>query len=177
MKYFTPELLLRFASPDDEVFAKAHDEWEQAIQRYQRRLAKIQDAFPQDWQRWREQQVCLQDAQLLSMGRQNDTFVMVLQLQPPSRRLVLLTFTLDEEPVIGATALAGHSTPGPITWMYEEFDVDRRHHCWFEVLLSSGWTVRFRFHDFQFLIAERLVLDSTNSIEPAAGRPATPQSA
>jgi len=157
MKYFTPELLLRFSSSDDDVFARAHYEWEQAIQRYRRRLVKIEDALPPGWQRWREENVCLQDAQVLSMGRQGESFVMVLQPQSPSRSLVLLTFTLDEEPVLDKTALPAPQDPGPVTWMYEEFDVDRRHQCWFEVLLSNGWAVRFRFRDFQLLIAERLL--------------------
>jgi hypothetical protein len=162
MKYFTPELLARFRSEDLDVSAAAHDDWEQAIQRYHRRLAKIQSAFPTPWQRFRNDRVCLHDAKVLSIGRQGETFLMVLQPESPSPNLVFLTFTLDGEPIIDPAALPAGPDPNYATWMYEEFDLDRLKKCTFEVLLSNGWSVKLAFRDFVFLTARRLFPDAAD---------------
>src|SRR5437660_8691527 len=97
MKYFTPELLSRMRSEDEEVSAKAHDDWERAITRYHRRWQKIKAAFPEGVRHFDDDQICLHDAEVLSMARQGDTFLMVLQPEPPSSSVVLLTFTLEGE--------------------------------------------------------------------------------
>jgi hypothetical protein len=166
MKYFTPELLARFQSEDLDVSAAAHDDWEQAIQRYQRRLAKIQSAFPPAWQPFRSDRVCLHDARVVSIGRQDETFLMVLQPEPPSPNVVFLTFTLDGEPVIDPAALPAGPDPNYATWMYEEFDLDRHKKCTFEVLLSNGWSVKFAFRDFRFLTARRLFPGTADQLVP-----------
>ena len=126
MRYFTPELYLRGNSSDDTVVDKAEEDWERAIQRYHRRLAKVQPAFPKNWQRFRREHICLHDAQVVSMARHAETFVFVLQQEPPAQNVVLLLFTLDGEPEIDRCALPGRQERSFVTWMYEEFDLDRR---------------------------------------------------
>jgi hypothetical protein len=179
MRYFTPDLLERFGSLDDDVADAAHEEWERAIVRSNRRWQKIKAAFPKEVQRFEDEHVCLHDAQLLSMGRQADTFVMVLQPEPPSQNMVLLTFTLEGEPVIDTAALPRRQDTSYAEWMYEEFDLDRRKRCTFEVLLSNGWSVQLRFRDFQYLIAQRLfpvpkvIHDPAfPTVQPAVSQPA-----
>jgi hypothetical protein len=157
MKYFTPELLKRIASPDDRVADEAHAEWERALVRARRRWQKIKRGFPEAVQRFEEAPVCLHDAEVLSMARKGDTFVMALRLEPPSADLVLLTFVLDEEPRIDPRAVPGHGDGRVITWLYEEWDLDRRGRCWFEVLLSNAWSVRFPFRDFHFLVLPQIL--------------------
>jgi hypothetical protein len=176
MRYFTPELLSRIRSLDEDVSAAAHQEWERALVNYQRRWAKIKAAFPEGVRRFEEDPVCLHDAQVLSMGQQGDTFAIVSQLEPPSRQLVVLTFTLDEEPIIETTAFPGKKESSYISWMYEEFDVDRRKKCWFRLLLSNGWVVKLCFRDFQCLIAQT-ILPVTNGHVRRVSPAAIPQSA
>jgi hypothetical protein len=152
MKYFTPELLERVASLDDDVADDAQDEWERAIVRSNRHWQKIKKAFPAAVRRFEEDHVCLHDAQVLRMGRDGDTFVMVLEMEPPSRNLVVLTFTLDGEPEIDPRALPAQREHEFVTWLYEEWDLDRGKRCRFDVLLSNGWSVRLCFREFQYLI-------------------------
>ncbi len=179
MKYFTPELLGRIASEDDDVMEAADEEWERAIVRSERRWLKVRDKFPQTVQKFNDDSVCLHDAELLSMGRQGDTFVMVLEPEPPAQTTVVLTFTLDGEPVIDPRALADREERTFALWMYEEWDLDRQGRCLFEVLLSNGWSVKLRFREFQYLIAQRLfpvpkaVVDPAFSpAQPAVSQPA-----
>jgi hypothetical protein len=126
MKFFTPTLLGRVQSLDDDVALPAHDEWERAIVRSNRRWKKIKIAFPKEVQHFDDGCICLHDARLLSIGREGDTFVMVLEPEPPAQTMVVLTFTLNGEPVIDPRALPGCSNSVWVTWMYEEFDVDRK---------------------------------------------------
>jgi hypothetical protein len=155
MNYFTPDLIQRGNSLDDDVADAASEEWEKAIRRYQRRWDKIKAAFPEEVRRFDDEAVCLHDAYVLSIARQGETLVMVLQAGPPSRNAVVLTFTLLDDPEI-ETVLPDRPQHGPVLWMYEEFDLDRRKRCTFEVLLTNGWSVKVRFRDFHFLVAERL---------------------
>lgn len=157
MRFFTPQLLERIASADDEVSAAAHDDWERAIERSDRRWQKIKDLFPAAVRRFDESGLCLHDAELLSMGQQRGTLVIALKLEAPAQSLVVLTFKLLGDPVIDQTALAADGKDGPVTWLYEEWDVDRRNRCWLEVLLSNGWSVKLCFRGFQFVYVPELL--------------------
>jgi hypothetical protein len=175
MKYFTPDLLERVGSLDDEIADAAHEEWERALVRCRRRWQKIKAAFPRAVQRFEAESVCLHDAQVLSMGRQGYTFVIVLKMEPPSDEMVLLTFDLAGDPRIDPTAVAGHGDDHFVTWMYEEWDLDRNQKCQLEVLLSNGWSVRLPFRDFQYLVGRDLL--ATRNGPAAAVRAAGARSA
>jgi hypothetical protein len=176
MRYFTPELLERSASLDNDVADAAEQEWERAIAQAKRRWRKIAKAFPMSVQRFEAQSVCLHDARVLSMARQGNTFVVIAQREPPAHELVLLTFTIDADPVIKPDAALGHGDDLAVTWLYEEWDVDRGGRCWFEVLLSNGWSVRLRFRDFRFRVLPQ-ILPATNGQAMPQGKPAMPRSA
>jgi hypothetical protein len=157
MKYFTPELYLRGNSPDGETVAGIEEEWERAIRRYRQHLARIQRAFPKQWHAFRKQHVHLHDAEVLSIARPDNTLVFVLRQEAPSGAVVILSFTLDGEIEIDPTALPGRQGRQPVTWMYEEYNVDRRGRCTVEVLLSNGWIVTAPFRDFQFLAGQTIL--------------------
>lgn len=176
MKYFTPELLARIRSEDDDVSWPAHDEWEVAIARYRRRLNKLVDKFPEGVSRFEEDSVCLHDARVLSIARQGEQLLMVLEPEPPATTAVVLTFTLEGTPVIDPEALPDGATGDWITWMYEEWDIDRKGNCWFEVLLTNGWSVRLRFRDFNYQILDRL-FPAPPVAKESAQKPAVPRSA
>ncbi len=156
MKYFTPELYIRGNSPDDAVVEGIEDEWERAIRRYRRHWNKIKRAFPEGVRRFEEARVCLHDAQLLHMGREQDRLLLVLEMEPPARNLVILTFTLLGEPEITTGVLPENLRESRPYWLYEEFNLDRQQTCGFEVFFSNGWALRLRFRDFQFVVAQPL---------------------
>src|SRR4051812_19753732 len=110
MRYFTPDLLERFGSLDDDVADAANAESERVSMRYQRHWEKIQSLFPESVQRFNNDSVCLHDAQVLSIGRDQDTFVLVLQLEAPSTQIIMLSFTLADEPVIDPQALSAEGS-------------------------------------------------------------------
>ncbi len=154
MKYFSPELVNRSRSEDEDISWAAHDEWELAVKRYHRRIKRILKDFPESLRRFEEAPVCLHDAEVLSMGRDGDTFVWVLETEPPGSKPVVLTFTLGEAPSIRTGTIDNAREGRPVYWLYEEWDVDRQKRCTLEALLSNGWVVKLVFRDFRYLITE-----------------------
>jgi hypothetical protein len=63
MRFFTPDLYLRFNSPGDEIANEADEAWEEALARYQRHLETIQDQMPQQARALTE--LCLHDCEVL----------------------------------------------------------------------------------------------------------------
>jgi hypothetical protein len=68
MRFFTPELYVRFNSPDDKVADKAYQEWEKAAEQYAQHLAEFRDRTPSQIQRLTE--LSLHDALILSRVEQ-----------------------------------------------------------------------------------------------------------
>jgi hypothetical protein len=164
MKYFTPDILNRVRSEDEDVSAAAHDDWERATERYRRRVRRILPAFPEGVRRFKADHICLHDADVLRMGRTDHTFVFLLETEPPASKPVVLTFTLAGEPAIETGTLT-HARQGiPFHWLYEEWDLDRYQRLTFEVLLSNGWIVKLPFRDFEYLIADPIAPDANGAV-------------
>jgi hypothetical protein len=161
MKYFTPELYIRGNSPDEDVVDGVEEEWERAIRRYRRRWGKIKAALPEGVRRFHDERICLHDARLLRLGREGDRFIMVLETEPPARDLAILTFTLTAPPTVVPDALPEDLRGSEPYWLYEEFDLDERKRCCFEVFFNNGWLIKLQFRDFQFLVA-RPILPGVN---------------
>ncbi|HET6883953.1 MAG TPA: hypothetical protein VFI31_27620 [Pirellulales bacterium] len=64
MKFFTPELYLKFNSPDDDVADQADQEWEAAVKAYQKHLDHLRDHIPQQVRSLSE--LCLHDCEVLA---------------------------------------------------------------------------------------------------------------
>jgi len=156
MKYFTPELYARGNAAEDTVVQGVEADWERALKRYERRWRRIESAFPPGVRRFEAARICLHDAKVLHMAREENRFVIVLETEPPARNLAILTFTLTRDPAIQTEALPAELHTQRTCWLYEEFDLDRHKQCTFEVLLSNGWTVKLSFRDFHYLIAEQV---------------------
>jgi hypothetical protein len=176
MKYFTPDLINRFRSEDDDVADAADDEWERAIKRSNRRWKKIKDAVPEELRRFEEEPICLHDAEVFSMGQHGDQFVMLLETEPPSSKPVVLTFTLEEAPTVQTNAVKDGRQGKPLYWEYEEWNLDRRKRCTLEVILSDGSVLKLVFRDFHYLIAEPF-LPSLNGQAPQTTGAPVPRSA
>jgi hypothetical protein len=68
MRFFTPDLYLRFNSPDDAVADSANAEWDQAIERYERHLATFKDQLPSQVRKLTE--LSLHDSEVLARGEE-----------------------------------------------------------------------------------------------------------
>ncbi len=68
MRFFTPELYIRFNSPDDEVADRANEEWEHAISRYQKHLNGIREQLPSPVRSLSE--LCLHDGEVLNFEKE-----------------------------------------------------------------------------------------------------------
>jgi hypothetical protein len=66
LRYFTPELYLRFNSANDVDADEADDAWEQAIRDYHSHLDRIRPDMPPRVREFAEK-ICLHDAELITM--------------------------------------------------------------------------------------------------------------
>ncbi len=176
MKYFTPEHYSRGNSPNEEDLDGIEDEWERAIQRYNRRWRKIKQVFPEGVRRFEEQHICLHDAEVLSIGREDNSFIWLLETESPASKPIVLTFTLEDEPIIEAHTGYGFHPGKPLYWFYEEWNLDRHKRPTLEALLSNGWVVKLVFRDFHYLVAEPFVPSLNGQAVPPADVP-VPRSA
>jgi hypothetical protein len=157
MKYFTIERYLNLGNvADEQQFLAAQEQWELAIDGYRAQLLRIRKELPRSLRQLVET-VYLHDARVLIMHQSDQDFF--ITLQPPSLpgHLIVLRYSLVEEPMIEQHVLPPERCREPIEWLYDELDLDRpegprglptaankptfRH----EILLSNGWQVRLRF--------------------------------
>jgi hypothetical protein len=169
MKYFTPEHYSRGNSPNEEDLHGIEDEWENALRRYRRRLKQIKSFLPEGVRRFKDEHVCLHDAEVLGMGRQEGQFVFLLKTEPPARKPAVLTFTLEDEPVVQVYTGPGFHPGKPVYWLYEEWNLDRQKRPTFEVLLSNGWVVKLVFREFHYLVAESILPSADGQAAQPAG--------
>lgn len=160
MKFFTPELYIRYNSPDDVEADRADEEWEKRLNDYKNHLSRFSNEMNPRVRDLAET-ICLHDAELLSF--QED---LPGQLSPPffqfsfsvatialrsDRRIVNLIYLLWDE--------VGQDRPAedwPFSrlrthWLYDEIDVERRQPYpplfWHRVLLSDGRVISIPFFD------------------------------
>jgi hypothetical protein len=150
MKYFTPELIVMGRSEDGRVLDEQSRLWEEGGERYTAYLDSVRARFPAGLRKI-DETYYLHDAIVCSMGRRNQTFVMVLRLDPPSQSILTFTYDLIEDPVIIKDAVPQTCFGiGPLVeWQYNEIEmVDGDPPTWREsLLLSNGWEVRLHFQD------------------------------
>jgi hypothetical protein len=157
MKYFTAERYLSLGNLDNEQsFLAAQQQWEEALVAYRDHLKRIRKKLPRSLGQLVES-VYLHDARVLTMSQSNQDFFITLQPLSLPTHLIVLSYSLVEEPVIEQNVLPPQRCREPIEWLYDELDLDRlegprglpdpagkptiRH----DILLSNGWEVRLRF--------------------------------
>jgi hypothetical protein len=151
VNFFTPQRLLRLQDRSDERhFLSALAEWEQALADYQRQLGEIRGRLPADLQRLLDT-VALHDARVLDMwwgGRSQ--FTITLHPEADPSRLVVLTYSLAEPPVVEKDLLPQAVRSLPTSWLYDELALANddgsggpvfRH----SILLSDGREVQLLF--------------------------------
>ena len=157
MKFFTPERYLQLGNlGDEQAFLTAQQQWEEALTAYDKHLQAIRKELPRSLRSLVES-VYLHDARVLTMHQIDQEFF--ITLQPPSDpdRLVVIGYSLVEEPRVEQAVLPAERRREPIEWLYDELTLDRpegprglpappgkptlRHN----ILLSNGWEVKLRF--------------------------------
>jgi hypothetical protein len=149
MKYFTPEKYLRLQDfSSDAAMDAAEKAWEQARLRYQRHLKKILSRIPRSLRALLEAHY-LHDAEVLSMGQQGKTFVIVIRLDAPPREQLILSYQLTEEALIHKGVLPTPNGDRPMRWLYDEIGVTagKKPSTSQAILFSNGWEVHLRFRN------------------------------
>ncbi len=172
MKYFTPQLFLRLQDcPDQEAFRAVNAEWEEAVRQYGAQLEEMTPRLPPELRhlvKWGS----LHDARVLEIGTAPRRLTLVL-LDERCSRLVSLSYSLVDAPMIDRTALSPEHQSMPVQWLYDEIERDTEmlynarlriqdrasalvgagtgEDGWrpiylHSILLSNGWEIRLRFH-------------------------------
>lgn len=155
MKYFTPDLLARCRSLDDDVAEAAAEEWERTSAAYAARLKAIRSSLPRDV-RSLLATTSLHDAKLLSLsfGKRERRFFLRVRLEGTGEQPGDV-LELRYHPVAGpngGVALRKHSdsgsaTPGSYWVLCSEFDADEeRGFFTHSLLLTGGVELEVRFH-------------------------------
>lgn len=155
MKYFTPKRYLRLGNLKNErAFLAAQADWERAIAGYTAHLRRIRASLPISLVRLVDS-VYLHDARVLGIWQgPRSRFTVTLQPESDPSRLAILAYSLIEPARFNHGALPADVQSEPVTWLYDELDVDRsslrqaknrgriaRH----DILLSNGWEIGLRF--------------------------------
>jgi hypothetical protein len=160
MKYFTPQryvALQDFSS--DEVMNAAETVWEAAVDQYDIYYRSVEAALPAEYRRLQESYY-LHDAFVLYVGQQGSRFVIALQLDPPPRQILQLTYELTGEPYIDREALpAQQRSIGGVDWMHDEVELVSQTPllCLHSILLGNGWELRLPFHSLRVEEAQALL--------------------
>lgn len=170
MRFFTPERYLRLGILNSEqAFRAAHEEWEQALEKYQAHLNRIRPELPASLRRL-VARVYLHDARILDMWQARvNRFTITLHPESDPSRLVVLTYSLDKPPEVRQRVLPAESCSEPIAWLYDELDLKRpasgngrRGHrpqrkFVHDILLSNGWEIRLHFHAVKVTRPEAII--------------------
>jgi hypothetical protein len=176
MKYFTPELYVRFNSPDEKVADRADREWEDHIEKYEQYLNGVRDRLPTQIRKLTE--LHNHDARILSRveeiqaGRSfpfrefpfpfptswSAVSVVALKTDETIRSLIYSLWDRTRvRPYDGEWPFSKEAEH----WMYDEldFDLDYPGACLHRVLLSSGAELEIPFtsvivHEFSLTPAE-----------------------
>lgn len=149
MKYFTPDRYIRLQDREPAAMDAADTAWSDAAERYDSYLQMIVPELPPAVRQLLEGYY-LHDAEVLSAGRQGDTFVFLLQLDVPPNDLLSITYTLTAEPRIDRSALPAEHCSSRMTWQYEELEVcgqGEGRHYQHAILFSNGWEIQVPFRD------------------------------
>lgn len=178
MKYFTPDLLGRFGSPDDAIALAAQEELEARAEQYTQHLKEVQAKLPN---RLLEMQgrYYLHDARVIShwlpmpldcpgelpwlewlrashlerAGDRWSSLLLALQLDTPPKELLILHYrsVLVEEVSYHRPFQEGRLPY--LEWQHDEVDVVTENGVTYtlhSILLSNGIELRLQFRDFDF---------------------------
>lgn len=168
MKFFTPDLLLRFGSEDEATANVAQDEWEIQSRKYGERLDEIRSRLPRGAKSLLRR-YCLHDARLLLLGIPRDDLALSLLLQRDDLpgTAVQLLYDLERKPeLLRHPELSERGTP--IEWLYDEFDVEGaggRQVVTHSILFTGGRELRLAFRKLSLLPFQKVAVAETDGDE------------
>ncbi len=163
MKYFTPELLARYGSPDDQIADAAQAEWEVAAAKYRKHLLSIDGKLPKKL-RALQRRYYLHDATVLFVGVADQVLHMTLQLDAPPRDAILLRYRLVSEVQTVTHPGFGHEEGQPLSWQYDELDIVRHGVLPVveqRILFSNGLEVTIRLQQLSYSTAKSFITAAT----------------
>jgi hypothetical protein len=139
MKFFTPERYLRLQDFSSNTAMNASEQdWERAAVRYRRHLERLRPELPASF-RALLRKYHLHDAQVLSMGRRDHSFVIVLCLNPPPQQVLILTYQLAGPAIIRTAAFPAEHRTLHTDWLYDEIQPVRgKEASWTHAILFSN---------------------------------------
>jgi len=174
MKYFTPDLIERFGSQDDAVAHAAHEEWEAVLERYDGYLQSIEGDLPAHIRQLTR--LLLHDAIIWSVARQGDKLILVMRKDIPPRDVVILTYTLTQEPVIDEEALSPEYRGPVMDYLYDELELIReegQNTYSQSIIFGNGWELSLRFRDVQVTLADPVYPLANTRLVPVSTSVAT----
>lgn len=151
MKYFTPDLYLRFNSRERREMEQAHEEWETAIKRYGEHLDGIGSKMTESV-RELARELRLHDACYLGLSLMpsldTEAYLGVLMTKQKAT-YHFLVYLLAQEPLIQEVEQPWPFSKAEVHWLYDEFSLDADGRQQHEVLLSDGRVIKLNFHDLQ----------------------------
>jgi hypothetical protein len=151
MRFFTPELYLLFNSPDDEVADRADEDWEKALQEYQRHLDALRPRMPSQVRALAD--LCLHDAEFLDLSQEPQPIVAGEPFQyfplwsavailsvKQERKVWSLIYLLWDRVREYAAAQDWPFSKSRKHWLYDEVDTgpDHRDRFLHRILFSDG---------------------------------------
>jgi hypothetical protein len=158
MKFFKPELFIKFNSADDDEADRADEDWEAAIRAYREHLDRLRDQLPSQVKKLAS--LCLHDAELLACEQPVEPFFPLSSFEPFPfwYGFAILSIRKGDEIVSLIYALWDRVSEHPsgeewtfskqrTHWLYDEVDVAPGRHGMFlhRVLLSDGTIMEIPF--------------------------------
>ncbi len=168
MKFFTRALIERYGSDDSAVANAADTEWEKALEAYELHLRAIEPELPEHIREFNR--LLLHDALVCNMGRRDDRLIMVLLKEIPPCQLVILTYTLTEEPMFDRAGLTLEPR-AVLDFQCDELDVV--HEGGEKIFTQSirfgtGLEMTLRFRDLKVVLADPIDFKSRSTAIPPA---------
>jgi hypothetical protein len=141
MRFFTPELYLRFNSRDDEIADLANEEWEKALGAYEVQLSGIQDKLPEQPRRLAE--LSLHDYELLGWDDATQPDLRPAGVPIPAWSAVTVLSLRQRDLVVSLNYVLWDIVrryPAPNNWPFSKL---RLHWLYDEVDLAPGEPGRF----------------------------------
>lgn len=158
MKFFTPELYVKFNSSVDSEADEANQAWENAIEAYEAHLKSLRGNMPSRIGEIADKS-CFHDAEILSVSEENSQSQGLFPWTPLSS-LGILTLKQEDQIIVLIYLLWTGIRRSPAVkrwkfssrkrhWLYDEIDVDSRYPgCyWHNILTSDGSTIEVPFFD------------------------------
>jgi hypothetical protein len=156
MRFFTPQRYVALQAPGKAEMDAADADWENAVERYESLVQTLRPHLPEPVRRLLDGYY-LHDADVLSIGRQGEHFVLQLQLDVPPHELLTLRYDLAADPDVDVAALPPEHRSTGMQWLHDELEqVGETGNPSYlhSILFSNGWEVRIPFRDVQLSTAQ-----------------------